>query len=101
MNHRRPEYIQQKEDELEAAVRELERLRTQVEMEELSESMRTVKYDDLIRALEFHVVEIRRQLDHISNSKGDRWEDLRANLDLALDSLRDSLGNLDARVSSE
>jgi hypothetical protein len=101
MNHRRSDYIQQKEGELEAAVQELERLRTLVEVEELPESMRTVKYDDLIRALEFHVVEIRRQLDHISNRKAGRWEDLRGHLDLALDSLRDSLGNLEARVSSE
>lgn len=99
MNHRQSDYMQHKTGELEDAEREVKRLRTLVETEDLAESQRTVKYDDLIQALEFQIIEIRRQLDRLRGSGPGQWEDLRSNLDLATETLRNNLGNLEARIS--
>jgi hypothetical protein len=99
MDRSRWDYLARKEDELEEAAQELKRLRTLVEMEDVPESLRTVKYDYLIRGLEFQVIEVRRQLDQLREGQEGRWLDLKENLDLATENLRASLETLDDRIA--
>jgi hypothetical protein len=95
------DYILQKEQELDQATSEIESLRARAAQDEAEKARHQIKYDDLLRSLEFQVVEVKEHLTNLKEGGEETWEQLKDNVEKAADELKASLRSLGSRLSSQ
>jgi DNA primase large subunit len=94
----RLDYLYQKQTELEAATSDIDSLRARAARNESEKAQHGIKYDDLLRSIEFQAIEAREKLESLKESGESNWEDLKQGAERAIDDLKASVKDLASRV---
>jgi hypothetical protein len=94
----RLDYLYQKQMELEAATSDIDSLLARAARNESEKGRHGIKYDDLLRPIEFQAIEAREKLESLKESGESNWEDLKQGAERAIDDLKASVKDLASRV---